>query len=256
MERMGWVAMVAALCACTSVKMVQRDGCWVKHTETTFGGDKEELGFCTRPETAWAEDRLARMVQECMAQSDHRWENRALSAWNHNEPIPPQADDQDLVKTCMTQASQAIGLEAENGALKARLAELSQDRDSLKNVTEKDRVFLQQSSDKMVSALGEAAKKAPPNATATVKVESDLKTPQAPPTTVVGFAAPAAPAPVVVTTPQAAPQIIRVAPVNSCPPRKTATKKLASEKSEKDPACEKGAPAEKTAAAAPTPAAG
>ena len=67
---------------------------------------------------------------------------------------------------------------------------------------------------------------------------------------------PAAPAPVVVTTPQAAPQIIRVAPVNSCPPRKTATKKLASEKSEKDPACEKGAPAEKTAAAAPTPAAG
>ena len=33
-------------------------------------------------------------------------------------------DDQDLVKTCMTQASQAIGLEAENGALKARLAEL------------------------------------------------------------------------------------------------------------------------------------
>ena len=93
MERMGWVAMVAALCACTSVKMVQRDGCWVKHTETTFGGDKEELGFCTRPETAWAEDRLARMVQECMAQSDHRWENRALAAWNHNEPIPPQADD-------------------------------------------------------------------------------------------------------------------------------------------------------------------
>src|SRR5205823_8063049 len=132
------------------------------------------------------------------------------------------------------------------------------------NVTEKDRVFLQQSSDKMVSALGEAAKKGPPNATATVKVESDLKTPQAPPTTVVGFAAPPAPAPVVVTTPQAAPapvvvtpQMVKMAPVNSCPPRKSATRKLASEKTDKDTACEKkAATADEADAAATNTAAG
>jgi len=37
---MGGIARTAALCvallACTSVKMVQREGCWVKQTERTL----------------------------------------------------------------------------------------------------------------------------------------------------------------------------------------------------------------------------
>ena len=219
-----------ALCACTSVKMVEREGCWVKHTERTLGGTSEELGFCTKPAPQWSEDRLARLVQECIAQADYRWQNRALAAWSRNEPIPPLESDESIAKTCMGQASAALGLETENGALKSRLADLSQDRDALKAITDKDRDYLQQSSDKMVTALGEAAKKPAPNATATAtstgtaKTESDLRSAQQP-----GKAA----APVIVAPGNAA------APVAACAPRRNAVRRLARTAR---PACEPPSP--------------
>jgi hypothetical protein len=249
------LAMAIAMVGCTSVRMVERDGCWVKRTERTLGGNSEELGFCTRQPAPPADDRLARLVQECMAQADHRWENQALAAWNRNQAIPTQADDGEVVKTCMTQVSTVLGLEAENSALKARLAELGQDREALRTATDRDRAFLQQNSDKMVSALGDAAKKPAPaaTATATVKSETDLKSlsPQAPPATVVGFAAPAA-APVVVTpvatpvvvTPSLPPSIQTpatlpvVRPSSAiCPARKTTGKKLPADETQKDLTC-------------------
>lgn len=177
----------APLFACTSVHMVQRDGCWMKHTDKWPGREYEELAFCTKAPPVWAQDRVARLVQECMAQADYRWQNRALAAWTHGDPIPPQDSDDKIAQTCMKEASAALGQEAENGALKSRLAELSQDRESLRNVSESDREFFKQSSDKMVSALGEAAKKPPPSAvatatsTGTAKTESDLRTSEQPP---------------------------------------------------------------------------
>jgi hypothetical protein len=229
-----WVgAVVVGAMACTSVHMVQRDGCWLKKTETTLGGAREELGFCAKPEPSPAEDRMARLVQECMGQADYRWQNRAIAAWGRNEPIPPQDNDDAIAKACMGQAAAALGIEEENKALKSRLAELTQDRESLKALSEKDREFLQQSSDKMITALGEAAKKPAPNATATAtsttKTESDLNPQAAPPTTVVGFNG----------TPMqmAAPRV-----VNSCV-RKTP----AAAKKPEAPACAKP-PTEKSAA--------
>ena len=161
------VALVALAASCTSVRMVQREGCWMKQTESTFGGTREELGFCSRQQTDWAQDRLARLVQECMAQADYRWENRAIAAWTRGEPIPPQEQDAELTKACMGQATKALGVEAENDALKERLAEVSLDRRALKMEAEKEQDFLHQTSDKMVTALGEAAKRPTPNATAT-----------------------------------------------------------------------------------------
>ena len=188
MNRVAFAAaIIPALSACTSVKMVQREGCWVKQTERWPSRVSEELGFCTKPPPVWAQDRVARLVQECMAQADYRWQNRALAAWTRGDPIPPQDSDDKIAQTCMKEASAALGQEAENSALKARLAELSQDRDSLRNVSESDRQFLKQSSDKMVSALGEAAKKPPPSAvatatsTGTAKTESDLRSSEQPP---------------------------------------------------------------------------
>ena len=132
----------------------------------------------------------------------------------------------------MKEASAALGQEAENSALKARLSELAQDRDSLRNVSESDRDFLKQSSDKMVSALGEAAKKPPPSAvatatsTGTAKTESDLRSsdqpamPSAPATVVEVHGAPAQPVvvPVQVGTAQKAPAAPRnVAKSTDCP---------------------------------------
>jgi hypothetical protein len=213
--------------------MVQRDGCWLKKTETTFGGSREELGFCAKPEPAPAEDRMSRMVQECMAQADYRWQNRAIAAWNRNEPIPPQDNDEAVAKACMNEASAALRIEAENAALKDRVAELSKDRDTLKTATDKDREFLQQSSDKMIAALGEAAKKPAPNATATAtsttKTESDTTGQPVPPTTVVGFnGQPVAIAPRAASTPAPA-------KVNACAPKSVKTVK------KDEPACEKKA---------------
>jgi hypothetical protein len=199
------VSVGLSLIACSSTRVAERDGCWVKRTEGAFGSG-EQIGFCTRepPAVAVADnDRLTRLVLVCLAQANHRWENQALAAWNHDQPIPPQADDAQVVRACMTEVATALGLEAENTALKSRLAELGQDRDALKTSAERDRQFLQQNSDKMVTALGEAAKKPAPAATATasVKSETELKSQgsqAAPPTTVVGVAPPAA-APVVVS---------------------------------------------------------
>jgi len=189
MKRFAAVAAVVfpALFACTSVHMVQREGCWLKQTEKWPSRVYEELGFCTKPPPVWAQDRVARLVQECMAQADYRWQNRALAAWTRGDAIPPQDSDDKIAETCMKEASAALGQEAENSALRSRLAELSQDRDSLKNSSEADRDFLKQSSDKMVSALGEAAKKPPPSAvatatsTGTAKTESDLRSSEQPP---------------------------------------------------------------------------
>lgn len=231
---------VCALCACTSVKMVQRDGCWVKKTERTLGGTTEELGFCEKPAPLWSEDRLARLVQECMAQADYRWQNRALAAWSRNEPIPPAESDESIAKTCIGQASAALGLEAENGALKSRLADLSQDRDALKAVADKDREQMYQSSDKMVTALGEAAKKPAPNATATAtstgtaKTESDMRSAQQP-----GEAT----APVIL----APGNTVAVAPV--CAPRTSAGRRLARRGK---PACEPATPASPPASPDPS----
>jgi len=238
-------ASCAALLSCTSVKMVQREGCWVKQTERTFGGSSEELGFCTKERSEWAEDRLARLVQECIAQADFRWENRALAAWQRNEPIPPPDGDEQIARTCMSQAASALGLEVQNDALKSRLADLSHDRDDLKSATEKDRDYLHESGEKMISALGEAAKKPAPSAvatatsTGTAKTESDQRTahqpdaPVAPPTVVV-----TAPPATIVTTPGAA---AAPRPVVQPCPAKPKSNKLAGKAA---PSCEKAAPAQ------------
>jgi hypothetical protein len=253
---MGMGVVLCAL-ACTSVRMVQRDGCWLKQTETTLGNSREELGFCAKPEAPMAEDRMSRMVQACMAQADYRWQNRAIAMWGRGEPIPTQDSDDALAKTCMSQASAALGIEMENNALRSRLAELSQDREALKSAAEKDRDFLQQSSDKMVTALGEAAKKTMPNVTATATSTGTAKsdTPaQAPPTTVL------APSPVVVTmpAPAAAPVAAAVPAVKAAPHRAAAAPpacgvkrapKLAKDAAAPD--CEKPAQTDTAAAAVP-----
>ena len=169
--------------------------------------------------------------------------------------IPPPDSDEQIAKTCMGQAASALGLEVQNDALRSRLADVSQDRESLRSTTEKSREFLEESSDKMISALGEAAKKPAPSAvatatsTGTAKTESDQRSaqPVAPP-----------PSTVVVTAPPAtivgAPQPMVAAPAkpaaSPCPAR-SSSEKLAGKKA---PSCEKPAPqepAEKTASRDP-----
>jgi len=215
-----WMAAAAmgALVGCTSVRMVERDGCWLKQTEKWPSRVNEELAFCKKPAPAPAQDPLARLVQECVAQADYRWENRAIDAWNRDQPIPPRDSDEKIAASCMTEAAAALGPEAERAALKARLAELDRDRNALRSTAETDREFFRQSNDKMAAALGEAAKKPAPAAvatatsTGTATTESELKSqheqgaPAAPPTTVVGFNAPAPATPVVVA-PVAAPAL-------------------------------------------------
>jgi hypothetical protein len=186
-----------ALLGCTSVRMVQREGCWVKQTEKWPSRVSEEIGFCTRPAPVWAQDRLARLVQECVAQADYRWENRALAAWRRGDPIPPQDSDDKIAKTCLNESSAALALEQENASLKSRIADVDRDRQTLRATTEDDREFMKESNSQMVSALGDAAKRPPPSAvatatsTGTAKTESDLRqqdaAPAAPPTTVVAL---------------------------------------------------------------------
>jgi len=192
MRGIGAVVVVAALSGCTSVKLVQRDGCWVRRTEKPFGRVMEEIGPCALPAPPWVEDRLTRLVQECVARADYRWQSRALAAWNRSEKLPDQ-DEGNLLKECMSEASGAMITQKE--ALEARLAEVSRDRDALRERTEADGSHLRASYDKIADYLGEAAKKPSPPATATATASSDGRastesaaSPQTAPVAIVGVA--------------------------------------------------------------------
>src|SRR5438105_6303145 len=159
-----WMAAAAmgALVGCTSVRMVERDGCWLKQTEKWPSRVNEELAFCKKVAPAPAQDSLARLVQECVAQADYRWENRAIDAWNRGDPIPPRESDEKIAASCMTEAAAALGPEAERAALKARLAELDRDRNALRSSAEPDRELVRQRNDKMAAAPGTAPRQPAP----------------------------------------------------------------------------------------------
>ncbi len=171
MRAMSAIALAAVLGGCVTTRVMQRDGCWVRETKKTLRGKTEELGPCTRPAPQWSEDRLTRLVQECVAQADHRWSGRAVDAWNRKQPLPPQERQEDVIRACMDQA--ATSSVAQNETLRERLAEVSSDRESLRAETAETEAHLRQSHDRIAEWLGEAAKRPPPVATATATATSD-----------------------------------------------------------------------------------
>lgn len=189
----GVAAAVLALAGggCTSVKMVQRDGCWVRRTEKPLGRVYEEVGPCDRAEPRWAKDRLTRLVQECMAQADWRWHARALEVWSRGLPYPtPQPREDTLLRTCMEETRTGMKVEDDAARLKdrigdlsGRVAELSGERDALRGDAARERDKLEAREDrlaewlgtshgKLSDWLGKAALKPPGNATATASSTS------------------------------------------------------------------------------------
>jgi hypothetical protein len=164
------VAAVAAA-GCTTVRVVQRDGCWVRETHRTLRGTQEDVGPCVRPPPKWSEDRLTRLVQECVAQADYRWQVRALAAWNRREPLPAPDSQETVIKTCMNEA--AAGVVTQNESLRERLAEISSDREAFRSEATEGTQHLRASADRIAEFLGEAAKRPPPVATATATATSD-----------------------------------------------------------------------------------
>jgi hypothetical protein len=166
------IALVAwgALTSCTSVRMVQREGCWVRQT-SHFWSVKEEMGPCSRADPKWADDRTTRVVQECVAQADYRWNNQALAAWSRGQPIPVPPPEGGILKECIEGATRARLSEAE--PLKQRLAELNREMDALHARTEQDHAKMLTSYDKLADALGEAAKRPPAPAVATATATSE-----------------------------------------------------------------------------------
>src|SRR5574340_365594 len=121
---------------CTTVRVAQKDGCWVRRTERWLQGATEEVGPCAPPEPQWSEDRLTRLIQECVVRADYRWQARALDAWNQGRALPERASEETVVQQCLGEPTRAVL--AENEALRGRaeasekrLAELRGDRDAL-----------------------------------------------------------------------------------------------------------------------------
>jgi hypothetical protein len=204
MRVMGAVAIAVALGGCTTTRVVQRDGCWVRETKKTLLGKTEELGPCMRPQPSWSDDRLTRLVQECVAQADHRWTVRAIEAWNRKEPLPPQDSQQDVAKACLNDT--ATSAVTQNETLKERLAEISSDRSALAERNAEDEAHLRESHDRIAEWLGEAAKRPPPVATATATATSDGTA-----TTENGLASEAG------TSSQAVPSATPIVPVTAAP---------------------------------------
>jgi hypothetical protein len=154
MRILAAVLVTAVLAGCTSVKMVQRDGCWVRRTEKRgLGTVVEEIGPCARPAPAYVENEpLTRMVQECVARADYRWQMRALAAWDRHEPWPAQLSDSSVLQQCMADAAKSILGEAavlkeKNAALEQRLAALAKEHDALKLSSDEERKELVRRSD-------------------------------------------------------------------------------------------------------------
>lgn len=167
------VGVLVALTGCTSVKVVQRDDCWVKRTEKWNGSVNEELGPCARPAPAWVADRHTRLVQECVAQADYRWQTKALEAFSRGLPWPEQTGQEEVLQLCMNEAARAYIVE--NDALKSRLAEVKAEQETLKEALASNDAFLKDSHELLATSLGEAANKPPGTATATATATSDTR---------------------------------------------------------------------------------
>jgi hypothetical protein len=98
-------------------------------------------------------------VQECLAQADYRWQNRALAAWERGEPLPDHESDQQVLDRCMSESTRMAVVE--NEALQERLADAKDEREKWRA-----------SETRLAEALGEAAKK-PANVTATASARGD-----------------------------------------------------------------------------------
>lgn len=179
MRGASWVlAAAVASTACTTVKVTQRDGCWVKVTKRTFGGAREELGPCAKAEPPWAQDRLTRLVQECAARADHRWQSRAVVAWTEGAPLPTREEDEQVLRACMDEAA-AAGL-LDRQVLERRLAdvttELAEERRAARVREEAERTQLARVNERLAEHLGEAARRPLPPATATATASSEGRT--------------------------------------------------------------------------------
>lgn len=198
---------ILGLAGCTSVKLVQRENCWVKKTEKWPGRITEELGPCAAPSPPWSEDRVTRSMQECVARADHRWQTQAQLAWSRGEALPAPSDE--AMRACLEVPASALAgdnelLRRKNDDLQERMTELARDRDALRSRADEERARreasvgerlatqermtdrlltaqekvgerLFQGQDALAGYLGEAAKKSsqPAVATATATSNSD-----------------------------------------------------------------------------------
>jgi hypothetical protein len=147
MKRVAAVVVLAlGLAGCTASKLEQRNGCWVRQVRTFPSTVKEEVGPCARPTPIWSEDRLTRLVQECVMHADYRWQSMAMVAWNRGEPMPEREPEEKVLGACMARAESVMN--TEKSALEQRLSEVSRERDTLKASLEKDRAEYQANLDK------------------------------------------------------------------------------------------------------------
>ena len=279
------------LAGCTSVKLVQRENCWVKKTERWPGRISEELGPCAAPAPPWSDDRVTRAMQECVARADHRWQTQAQLAWSRGEPLPQPSDE--AMRICLDEPAKALAGDNEQLRRKAedmeeRLAALARERDELRGRAEEERARreasvgerlaaqermtdrlltaqekagerLFQGQEALASHLGEAAKKAsqPAVATATASSSSDsdgsATTESASTAPVVSPAAPgSAPA---ARTKHASTRPGRRAPVCPAPEQGAGARNPTAARTSAPSACAPGAPmSATTATAGPGPA--
>jgi hypothetical protein len=214
---------------CATVRITKRDGCWVKQTETFPKTIHEEIGPCVRAPPTWSNDRVARLVQECLAQADYRWQTEALDAWTRGKPLPMQKSEQSVMDGCLGHA--ATSLVTENEALKKRVAELDGERANLTSIVQQERAHWRDAENRMTDALGEAAKKPAPAAFATANSNGSASTQS-------DQTAQSPPVPVIVPT-QPVPIIERVEPPKPAPaPQSSCTRDpKAKRKAGAQPAC-------------------
>lgn len=169
---------IGALAGCTTVRVRREGNCWVQSKSRFLGSSSEVVGPCTRAEPDWSSDRYTRLVQECIAQEDHRWMTRALSHWQRGEPLPARESEEAIARQCF---ESAVAIAArENDELRSRLdemrsaiAEEKERQQSLAAQIERTFDQIRAANSRLADHLGAAARKASAPATATATASAD-----------------------------------------------------------------------------------
>ncbi len=237
MRVIGAAVLVMVLAGCGGVKMVQRDGCWVRETKNWIGHTYDDVGPCSPPETEWSDDRLTRVVQECVARNDYHWRTRALLAWSKGQPLPENVSDAKVLQDCTDETSRALAndndrLKQKNDLLSEQLGQTAKERDALRTRADdastkllasheklSDRLLTDQeklgtgvmtAQQKLAEYLGEAAKKSSQPAVATANASSSSD--GAVTTDSSNATSPAAPVVAAVPVPASSPVVVNNAP--------------------------------------------
>lgn len=129
---------VALGAACAHTKITQRDGCWVRSSETRWGDTSETLAVCEPRPPVYSEDPMSRAVEVCLYQAQMAWYNEAVQRLRQDKEPPALPSWHRATKVCLDKAmrdadERITELEAQLAGMRDRVSHLREENESLRS---------------------------------------------------------------------------------------------------------------------------